>query len=237
MKTKNLAVVLGCCLSAAASFCSSANAIVLANPGFESQTVESGGYLAETPTGWTAYSNVSSYGLLNPTPGSLVGKQGNNVAFLNVGTQPTFTRITQTVPYIILENDTIVLTFLIGTTNGNSLPSGEGPFPGFANYDAGLGSVGQDPWVANSQSSPAIVVGDMVTWTRTYTFLAGDSRIGQSFDIIAYASGSVAETGGQVVFDAFTVDVVPEPSVIGLVALGLVGVVFVSVRKREKAVA
>lgn len=237
MKIKNLAIVLGCCMFASALFVSSAHAIVINNPGFEDQVVESGGFLSGAPTGWTAYSSNSGYGLLNPNPASLVGKQGNNVAFLNVGTSATFTKIEQSIPYTVLENDVIVLSFLIGTTNGNVLPAGEGPFPGFANYDAVLTSSTGDIWTASSQTNPAIITGDMVTWTRTYQFLSGDPRIGQTLNLLAYASGSVADTGGQVVFDAFSLQVVPEPSVTVLLGLGVAGFLMIHLSRRSRKIA
>lgn len=233
MKTSNVIKTFGCCLLAFVSM--GLQAQVITNPGFETQAVASGGFLAGDPTGWTGFSNASSWGLLNPTALELTGKEGNNVAFLNVASSPTFTRIKQTVAsYAIQDGDTITLSFLIGAKTGSTLPSGDGPFGPLPNYDAVLMNSSETSLVTSSQTNPALVIGSMVTWTRTYEFNStlNTAEIGQSINIGAFVSGSAAEAG-QVVFDDFSLSVIPEPSVAAL--FGLAGLAFICGSRRRRA--
>jgi hypothetical protein len=82
---------------------------------------------------------------------------------------------------------------------------------------------------ADASSSPALVQGSFVTYTREYDAASLAGVIGQTMTISFGVGAGV--TGQQVEFDSVRLTAVPEPSAVALLGLSAVGLLF-AVRRR-----
>jgi len=192
--------------------------ILVINSGFEAPTLPDGGFSSSIP-GWTSGLNTGTF---NPTTAQYPGQapEGQNVAFIGPVTSSDITQV--------LSSNLAVGTYTLRVDVGARLD-----FP-YAGYNIQL--LAGSTVLAGDSNTLTPAAGTFVTSTVSFTALAGNPALGQPLQIRLAAPNAVgnAQTNFDDVRLDFNPTVVPEPSGLSTLSMGLAGLFLVAWRRRRQ---